>query len=102
MLGEIGMPEGTQDLTNILEVADLSVSFEGIQPLRGLSFSVARGASLAVIGPNGAGKTVLFRAIIGAIPFGGSVRWALRMPALAMFRKSWTSIAMFQSPRSIS
>jgi zinc transport system ATP-binding protein len=61
---------------NILEVTNLSVRFENVQPLRNLSFSVTPGASLAVIGPNGAGKTVLFRAIIGAIPFEGTVRWA--------------------------
>jgi zinc transport system ATP-binding protein len=70
------MPEGTRDLTNILEVAGLSVRFEDVQPLRSLSFNVARGKSLAVIGPNGAGKTVLFRAITGATPFEGTVRWA--------------------------
>ncbi|MGA2717275.1 MAG: metal ABC transporter ATP-binding protein [Bryobacteraceae bacterium] len=64
-----------QDLTNILDVAHLTVGFENSQPLHDVSFSVARGSSLAVIGPNGAGKTVLFRAIIGAIPFEGSVRW---------------------------
>lgn len=63
-------------MTNILDVAHLSVQFEDVQPLRDVSFSVARGASLAVIGPNGAGKTVLFRAIIGAIPSTGAVRWA--------------------------
>lgn len=63
-------------MANILEVAHLSVRFEDVQPLDDLSFSVARGASLAIIGPNGAGKTVLFRAIIGAIPFSGAVRWA--------------------------
>ena len=63
-------------MTNILDVAHLSVRFEDVQPLHDLSFSVARGASLAVIGPNGAGKTVLFRAMIGAIPFTGAVHWA--------------------------
>jgi len=31
---------------------------------------------MAIIGPNGAGKTVLLRALIGAIPFTGSIRWA--------------------------
>lgn len=61
---------------NIVYVAHLTVCFENAQPLRDVSFSVARGASLAVIGPNCAGKTVLFRAIIGAIPCNGSVRWA--------------------------
>lgn len=63
-------------MTNILDVAHLSVQFERVQPLHDLSFSVTPGASLAVIGPNGAGKTVLFRAIIGALPHGGVVHWA--------------------------
>jgi zinc transport system ATP-binding protein len=76
VLQGIRMLAGTQNLKNMLEVADLSVRFENVQPLHGLSFSVARGASLAVIGPNGAGKTILFRAIIGATPFEGTVRWA--------------------------
>lgn len=63
-------------MTKILDVAHLTVRFENVEPLHDLSFSVARGASLAIIGPNGAGKTVLFRAIIGAIPHGGVVHWA--------------------------
>jgi zinc transport system ATP-binding protein len=41
-----------------------------------LTFHVQRGTSLAIIGPNGAGKTVLFRALIGSIPFEGNVHWA--------------------------
>ena len=41
--------------------------------LADLNFTVARGASLAVIGPNGSGKTVLFRALIGAIPYEGTI-----------------------------
>jgi zinc transport system ATP-binding protein len=41
-----------------------------------VSFSVRSGKSLAIIGPNGAGKTVLLKALIGAIPFAGCVKWA--------------------------
>lgn len=62
--------------TPILEVADLSVAFGRTTVLRGVTFSVEAGSALAVIGPNGAGKTVLFRALIGAIPSNGTVRWA--------------------------
>jgi zinc transport system ATP-binding protein len=61
---------------NCLEVAGLSVAFGRTQVLRDLSFSVASGSTLAVIGPNGAGKTVLLKALIGAIPYRGEVRWA--------------------------
>ncbi len=62
--------------TNVLDVVDVSVRFGRTKILDGLSFSVPRATSLAIIGPNGAGKTVLFQALIGAIPHGGSIRWA--------------------------
>jgi len=60
----------------VLEVSHLSVRFGNVSVLRDLSFRVGPGASLAIIGPNGAGKTVLFKALIGAIPYDGEVRWA--------------------------
>jgi zinc transport system ATP-binding protein len=60
----------------ILDVRHLSVHFGQRHVLRDLSFSVERGTSLAILGPNGAGKTVLFRSLVGATPFDGTVRWA--------------------------
>jgi zinc transport system ATP-binding protein len=62
--------------TPILDVANLSVRFGRTAVLTDVTFHVEAGASLAVIGPNGAGKTVLFRALIDAIPYAGTVRWA--------------------------
>jgi len=61
---------------NLLEVEHLSVQFAGTTILHDVSFEVTRGASVAVIGPNGAGKTVLFRALLGAVPSTGQIRWA--------------------------
>lgn len=63
-------------MENVLEVNHLSVQFGATRVLSDLSFQVSRGSSLAIIGPNGAGKTVLFRALIGAIPFAGGLQWA--------------------------
>ncbi len=60
----------------ILEVNHLTVSFDDTRVITDLGFSVSRGEAVAVIGPNGSGKTVLFRALIGAIPYNGSIRWA--------------------------
>jgi zinc transport system ATP-binding protein len=60
----------------VLDVEDVSVSFGRTTILRNLTFQVARGSSVAIIGPNGVGKTVLLRALIGAIPFQGTIRWA--------------------------
>lgn len=59
-----------------LTVEHLTVRFGHAEVVRDLSFAVPQGSSLAVIGPNGSGKTVLFRALLGAIPHDGTVRWA--------------------------
>jgi zinc transport system ATP-binding protein len=59
-----------------LEVEHLSVRLGDVEILKDLSFSVPKGSSLAVIGPNGSGKTILFRALIGAVPHEGTIRWA--------------------------
>src|SRR5438105_1752648 len=61
---------------SIVEVDHLSVRFGETCVLTDLTFYVSRGTSLAIVGPNGAGKTVLFRALIGSIPFEGTVQWA--------------------------
>jgi zinc transport system ATP-binding protein len=63
-------------MDTVLDVEGLSVSIGGTRVLRDLQFQIARGSAVAIIGPNGAGKTVLLRALIGAIPFTGSIRWA--------------------------
>ena len=59
----------------ILEVKNLSVVLDGQEILKDISFTVERGQALAVIGPNGSGKTVLFRALLGLVPFQGEIRW---------------------------
>ena len=62
-------------MANALQVNDLTVRLGGSNVLRNLTFSIARGTSLAIIGPNGAGKTVLLKALIGALSHTGTVRW---------------------------
>ena len=59
----------------ILDVHDLSVAFNNEEVLKDISFSVNEGDVLAIIGPNGAGKTVLFRALMGLIPYNGDIKW---------------------------
>lgn len=61
---------------NALDVECLSVTLEDLEIIRDLSFAVRSGTTLAIIGPNGAGKTVLLRALIGAVPSTGAIRWA--------------------------
>jgi len=63
----------------LLDVRDLSKSFDGFQALSGVSLSVPRGSISAIIGPNGAGKTTLFNLITGHLrPDAGSVSFKNR------------------------
>lgn len=59
--------------SNILSVKGLKVKFDKHLILDDISFDVPRDSTLAIIGPNGAGKTVLFKAILGLIPYEGTV-----------------------------
>ncbi len=61
--------------TPILEVHNLSVSFDKQEVLRDISFDVNEGEIMAIIGPNGAGKSVLFRALMNLISYNGEIKW---------------------------
>ncbi len=49
----------------VLRVADVSVSFAGLDALGGVSLDIGPNELLGVIGPNGAGKTTLVNVITG-------------------------------------
>jgi branched-chain amino acid transport system ATP-binding protein len=61
-------------MTPLLDIRDVSKTFEGLRALSHVSFTVPHEKIVSVIGPNGAGKTTLFNVIAGAIqPSGGEV-----------------------------
>ena len=55
----------------ILEIEDLAVSFTttqgSVKAVRGISFSLNRGETLAIVGESGSGKTVTAKAIMGML-----------------------------------
>lgn len=68
----------------ILEVSGLNVSYESsrktpfekkknIQVLKDVSFSMEKGEILGLVGESGSGKTTLARAILGMIPYEGTI-----------------------------
>ena len=52
---------------NLVEIENLTVSYEGVSALDGVTFSVDEKDFLGIIGPNGAGKTTLFSCMLGLI-----------------------------------
>ena len=59
---------------SLITVSSLSKSFGAEDLFTGVTFSVAKGARLALVGPNGIGKTTLLRILIGQEePSGGTV-----------------------------
>ena len=52
----------------LLQVADLAVRFDGeVDALRGVSFSLGRGESLAIVGESGSGKSTLANCLAGLV-----------------------------------
>ncbi len=52
----------------ILEVKDVSFSYQKSQVIKNISFDIFKGDYLGVIGPNGSGKTTLLKLCLGLIP----------------------------------
>lgn len=67
-------------MSNVLiSVRDLSVAYEGTTALDEVSLDIFEDDFLGVIGPNGGGKTSLVRAILGNIPYCGTVNYAAEL-----------------------
>ncbi|MCU4183837.1 ATP-binding cassette domain-containing protein [Acidiferrimicrobium sp. IK] len=59
---------------NAVTITDISMQFQGLVVLDGVSATVERGQAVAVIGPNGSGKTTLLNVISGIYrPVSGTV-----------------------------
>jgi len=77
--------QGTAPET-VLDVRDLSVSFgqgaRAVEAVRGVSFAIRRGETLALVGESGSGKSVSALSVLRLLPYpfawhpGGSVRLA--------------------------
>ncbi|MEK6676816.1 MAG: metal ABC transporter ATP-binding protein [Planctomycetota bacterium] len=66
-----GVPNSTTGFA--LRLRDVTVRFGSVEVLSNVSFEPAVGKLNALVGPNGAGKTTLLRAILGTVPYTGTI-----------------------------
>ena len=60
----------------IVDISELSVSYDGIYALEKISFGINEGDFLGIIGPNGAGKSTLFRCMLGIhLEYQGAIKF---------------------------
>jgi urea transport system ATP-binding protein len=70
-------------MTALLEVSDVSVSFDGFRAINNLTFSIGAAEMRAIIGPNGAGKSTFMDIVTGKTrPDSGSVTFGERSVSL--------------------
>jgi iron complex transport system ATP-binding protein len=58
----------------VIDLSGVSVSYNGVPVVRGLSLGVMSGEWIGLIGPNGAGKTTVLRTLMGLVPHAGEIR----------------------------
>jgi len=90
-------------MTVLLEVSDVSVSFDGYRAINNLSLAIGEPELRAVIGPNGAGKTTFMDIVTGKTrPDSGKVLWGERQLDLLHLSESQIARAgigrKFQKP----
>ena len=85
----------------LLAIHDLSVSFGPVQAVKGISFEIEEGTSVALVGESGSGKSVTALSIMGLLPESATVagRVGYRGEELDPRRVRGAQIAMiFQEP----
>ena len=88
---ELFIPPGERLGDKVLEVNNLTKSFDGRVLIDNLSFSMPKGAIVGIVGANGAGKSTLFKMLTGTEqPDSGSIELGetVKLASVDQFRDS--------------
>ncbi|ENM3878406.1 energy-dependent translational throttle protein EttA [Vibrio cholerae] len=88
---ELFIPPGERLGDKVIEVENLTKSFDGRVLIDDLSFSMPKGAIVGIIGPNGAGKSTLFKMLSGVEkPDSGTIELGdtVKLASVDQFRDS--------------
>ncbi|WP_333005231.1 energy-dependent translational throttle protein EttA [Vibrio coralliilyticus] len=88
---ELFIPPGERLGDKVIEVNNLTKSFDGRVLIDDLSFSIPKGAIVGIIGANGAGKSTLFKMLSGTEqPDSGSIEMGdtVKLASVDQFRDS--------------
>ena len=88
---ELFIPPGERLGDKVIEVNNLSKSFDGRVLIDDLSFSIPKGAIVGIIGANGAGKSTLFKMLSGTEqPDSGTIEMGdtVKLASVEQFRDS--------------
>lgn len=73
---KIQLPEPARSGDILVTARSISKSYDTLQVIKNLNFSIRRGEKIAMLGPNGVGKSTLIKLLIGQIkPESGVVEW---------------------------
>jgi peptide/nickel transport system ATP-binding protein len=71
-------------MTALVELRDLAIRFGGMEVVRGVSLSLARGRTLALVGESGSGKTLTAMSLAGLAPPAARLSGSLRFEGQEM------------------
>ncbi|AJE47833.1 ABC transporter ATP-binding protein [Celeribacter indicus] len=66
-------------MSNLIEIRDLRVAFDGVPVLHGIDLDVAPGEAVGLVGESGCGKSVTWLAALGLLPSRASVSGSVRL-----------------------
>jgi branched-chain amino acid transport system ATP-binding protein len=86
----------------LLRVNNISVHYNGVRALKGVSVALHEGEIIALMGPNGAGKSTILKSIFGLVPIDrGEIIWQGRSIKPVTHRIAKLGIAFIPQGRRI-